>query len=259
MQALVLVWMTPYAVECNSITSAVSLGFDSAQCANTCAAGKVHAYFGSPAHLPYTQTGVRLSMLLPVQSVAQAKQLIDRGVQSSMRQRRAAAYLVTTRDAVRSVRSKLFPAPGVVQEKRLTVNVVEADAIENRHDVMFYLTGRTWVDKLDTLTFLPGALADHLTSAGGDLLGRHQMSALRWLDAGATASYGTVSEPCNHVQKFSHPGILIASYLRGSTAIEAYWRSVAWPAQGVFIGEPLAAPYAMPQLSTPAPGPANTN
>ncbi|HEU4845882.1 MAG TPA: TIGR03790 family protein, partial [Burkholderiaceae bacterium] len=29
----------------------------------------------------------------------------------------------------------------------------------------------------------------------------------------------------------------------GATAIEAYWRSVAWPAQGLFIGEPLAAPY----------------
>ena len=26
-------------------------------------------------------------------------------------------------------------------------------------------------------------------------------------------------------------------------ALEAYWRSVAWPAQGVFVGEPLAAPF----------------
>jgi hypothetical protein len=29
----------------------------------------------------------------------------------------------------------------------------------------------------------------------------------------------------------------------GATAIEAYWKSVAWPAQGLFVGEPLAAPY----------------
>jgi xylose isomerase len=33
-------------------------------------------------------------------------------------------------------------------------------------------------------------------------------------------------------------------YLSGDTAIEAYWKSVVWPGQGVFIGEPLARPYA---------------
>jgi uncharacterized protein (TIGR03790 family) len=108
---------------------------------------------------------------------------------------------------------------------------------------MFYQTGLARVDKLDTLHFLPGALADHLTSFGGDLLGSGQMSSLRWLEAGATASYGTVSEPCNHWQKFPHPQILLQHYLSGATAIEAYWRSVAWPAQGLFIGEPLARPY----------------
>ena len=87
------------------------------------------------------------------------------------------------------------------------------------------------------------ALADHLTSAGGDLLGKGQMSSLRWLEAGAIASYGTVSEPCNHWQKFPNPAVLLKHYLLGASAIEAYWKSVAWPVQGVFIGEPLASPY----------------
>ncbi len=32
-------------------------------------------------------------------------------------------------------------------------------------------------------------------------------------------------------------------YLQGETLIEAYWKSVAWPSEGLFIGEPLAAPY----------------
>jgi hypothetical protein len=31
--------------------------------------------------------------------------------------------------------------------------------------------------------------------------------------------------------------------VQGNSAIEAYWKSVAWPTQGLFIGEPLAAPY----------------
>jgi uncharacterized protein (TIGR03790 family) len=78
---------------------------------------------------------------------------------------------------------------------------------------------------------------------GGDLLGTGQMSVLRWLQAGSTATYGTVSEPCNHWQKFPNPLVLLKHYLHGETATEAYWKSVAWPTQGLFVGEPLAAPY----------------
>ncbi len=92
---------------------------------------------------------------------------------------------------------------------------------------------------------MPGALADHLTSFGGQLTGDSgQMSSLEWIAAGATASYGTVSEPCAHPQKFPHPQLLLLNYLQGASAIEAYWKSVAWPQQGVFVGEPLAAPFA---------------
>ena len=123
------------------------------------------------------------------------------------------------------------------------MHTLRQDVLEGAQDIILYQTGAVQVDKLETLRFLPGALADHLTSWGGDLLGTAQMSSLRWLEAGATASYGTVSEPCSHWQKFPHPQILLRHYLGGATAIEAYWRSVAWPAQGVFIGEPLARPY----------------
>lgn len=69
------------------------------------------------------------------------------------------------------------------------------------------------------------------------------MSSLRWLEAGATGSYGTVIEPCNFTEKFPNPRLLMAYYLRGASLIEAYWKSVAWPGEGLFIGEPLAAPF----------------
>ena len=121
--------------------------------------------------------------------------------------------------------------------------------------VLIYQTGLAWVEGLEGVDFVPGALADHLTSFGGRLDGEGgQMSALAWIDAGATASYGTVSEPCARVQKFPHPQLLLLHYLQGSTAIEAYWKSVAWPAQGLFIGEPLAAPFArgLPVSAAPA-------
>ena len=69
------------------------------------------------------------------------------------------------------------------------------------------------------------------------------MSVLRWLAAGATGSYGAVVEPCNFPQKFPNPEVLIRRYLDGDTLIEAYWKSVAWPGQGLFVGEPLARPF----------------
>lgn len=109
---------------------------------------------------------------------------------------------------------------------------------------MFYFTGLKHVEKIDSNQFLDGAIADHLTSAGGVLFGKNQMSILRWLDAGATGSYGAVVEPCNFPQKFPHPGIAIENYIQGNSLIEAYWRSVSWPGQGLFVGEPLASPFA---------------
>ena len=251
-QAMVLIWTTPYAVECNSITSAMTLGYDAEQCKKTCDPGKPSPYFNSSVSQPYTALGIRPTMLLPVESVEQAKALIDRGVFSSFRLLPSSAYLLTTSDQARNARVPMFPKPMQIAASQLNIQRIEADSIQDRKDVMFYFTGKISVPHLDTLAFRPGAIADHLTSSGGDLLGKAQMSSLRWLDAGATGSYGTVSEPCNYWQKFPAPSIVMKHYLEGETLIESYWKSVAWPAQGLFIGEPLAAPYSRVQ-GTPSP------
>jgi len=122
--------------------------------------------------------------------------------------------------------------------------VEEAEVLEGAERLLLYETGKVKVDKLDTLRWVPGGLGDHLTSFGGRLDGKYgQMSALEWIASGATGSYGTVSEPCSHPQKFPHPQIVLMHYVQGATLIEAYWKSVAWPQQGLFIGEPLAAPF----------------
>jgi uncharacterized protein (TIGR03790 family) len=243
-QAVLMVWTAPYKVECNSITGAYSLGFDAAQCVRTCAAGRPSPYFNSASKRPFSDLNMRISMLLPTESVDEAKALIDRGAGAGFRPMPASAYYLTTSEQARNSRAPFFPPPGRIAARELTVRRLQADTLVDAHDIIVYQTGMADVAKLDTLGFLPGALADHLTSLGGDLLGSEQMSSLRWLEAGATASYGTVSEPCNHWQKFPNPTVLLRHYLQGDSAIEAYWKSVAWPAQGVFIGEPLAAPYA---------------
>jgi len=110
-------------------------------------------------------------------------------------------------------------------------------------DAIAYFTGAAKVEELARIRFRPGAVADHLTSIGGVLSGGTQMSALAWLKQGATGSYGTVSEPCNLLGKFPSSAVFLEHYLRGDTLLEAYWKSVAMPGQGLFIGEPLARPY----------------
>jgi len=105
------------------------------------------------------------------------------------------------------------------------------------------------VPDIDTNVYLPGAVADHLTSFGGKLTdAKGQMSILRWLEAGATASYGTVVEPCNFTEKFPDPRPLYSHYYRGQTLLGAYWKSVLQPGEGVFVGEPLASPWSSTRL-----------
>lgn len=241
--AVVFVWTAPWAVGCNALTAAYTLGYQAALCAHTCQPSQPSPYFDSRSTRPYRDFRLRLSMLLPADNPARARALIDRGVAADLSWPRGSAYFLITSDEARNSRARFFPPSGTLAARPVQVQTLHADRIEHKEDVLFYFTGGVSVAGLDTLRFLPGAIADHLTSAGGALLDSPQMSSLRWLDAGATGSYGTVSEPCNHWQKFPHPGVLLKHYLAGETLIEAYWKSVAWPGQGLFIGEPLASPY----------------
>lgn len=249
-QGLALAWKQPYAVECNSITGALTLGFDGKLCASTCASSRPSSYFGSFSTRPLPDHGMRLSMLLAAPDVAQARALIDRGVKSdgTLGLRGglpARVHFVTTPDEVRSRRQVLFPPAGPVKAFGIDVSLDKTAGLRDADRVLMYLTGAVQVPHLDKVGFLPGALADHLTSFGG-LLDRPtgQMNVLSWIEAGATASYGTTSEPCAHLQKFPHPQALLLFYVQGASALEAYWKSVQWPQQGLFVGEPLAAPFA---------------
>jgi uncharacterized protein (TIGR03790 family) len=243
-QAYALTWAQPYRVDCMSITSAFAFGFDPAYCASTCVPTQPSPYFNSSAARPHAAYRIRPTMSLAAASVAEAKQLIDRGVASDGSNPAGTAYLVSTHDKARNVRAAGYDALRTQMQHIIPTEIVEANALENRSNVMFYFTGLTHVPSLDSNSFLPGAIGDHLTSAGGDLFGGSQMSSLRWLQSGATGSYGAVVEPCNFPAKFPVPAIVMVHYLQGETLIEAYWKSVQMPGQGLFIGEPLARPFA---------------
>jgi uncharacterized protein (TIGR03790 family) len=183
-------------------------------------------------------------MLLPSDDEPLARAVIERGIRADDSQPTGIVYLVHTQDAARNVRALRYREAGVVLADRIERQEIYTPIDHAVPDALAYFTGAVRVQELKQITFLPGAVADHLTSTGGVLEGGRQMSALEWLRQGATASYGSVSEPCNFLAKFPDPAIFLDHYLRGEALLPAYWKSVAMPGQGLFIGEPLARPFA---------------
>lgn len=252
-QAYAIAWTSPYRVGCMSLTSALALGFDEKYCSTECVPTAPSPYFNAPSQYPATDYKLRPTMMLAGTSFEQVKALIDRGIASDHSFPKGQAYLLSTSDKARNNRAMSYAQTAKDLAGVFPLQILETNFISDHKDILFYFTGIIRVPMLETLGFLPGALADHLTSAGGMLTDSPQMSSLRWLEAGATASYGTVVEPCSYPQKFPSPAVAMFHYASGATAIEAYWKSVAWPGQGVFIGEPLAKPFA-PLLREISPG-----
>ncbi|MEB3335216.1 MAG: TIGR03790 family protein [Cyanobacteriota bacterium] len=252
-QAYARAWSAPWRVECVSITSAFAFGQVRSTCGDTCRLTPLNPYFArGEVRRPWSALGMRPTMLLAATTPEAGRALIERGVAADGTAPPGTAYLLSTSDTVRNRRAAGYGtllrnlAPG------FQVRALQGDSLRGVRDVMAYFTGLVAVPDLATNRFRPGAVGDHLTSFGGALTGpsgrsidggNGQMSALRWLEAGASGSYGTVVEPCNHPGKFPDPGLVLSYYRRGDTLIESYWRSVAMPDQGVFIGEPLARPW----------------
>ncbi len=245
-QALALTWIQPFRVDCMSITTAFAAGFDNAFCAKGCLTTRKSPYFASDSAKPFNDYQWRPTMVVAGENFTQAKQLIDSGVKADYTHPKGSGYLLKTSDPERSTRAILFPSTAESFNGVWPVHYLEQDTLSDKTDVMFYFTGLVDVPDISRNTYLPGAVADHLTSAGGVLTGSEQMNCLDWLKAGATGTYGTVIEPCNFPAKFPNPNVLMHVYLRGSSLIEAYWKSVEQPGQGIFVGEPLAKPFAYP-------------
>ena len=257
-KVLLLTWNAPYKVDCMSITSAFTLGFDENFCSHTsiltrgCHHTANNPFFNAPKEMLWQQDDLRLSMMLSGRTFDEAKQLIDRGVAADNSQPTGHGYLVRTKDTARSIRWPTFEfiADLWPQKKGISLHYIDdrytpnATSVRNKQNIMFYLTGQTHVPDIATNSYLPGAIADHLTSFGGaGISSKGQMKVYRWLEAGVTGSYGAVVEPCNYGEKFPNAQILIPRYMGGDSLIEAYWKSVQQPGEGIFVGEPLASPW----------------
>jgi uncharacterized protein (TIGR03790 family) len=252
-QGLALTWTRPYRVDCMSVTSAFALGYDAKYCGGGpgCTPTAATPLFDAESTEPFTDLAIRPAMMLAASSVDAGKALIARGVAADDTRPTGQGYLVRTTDVARSVRwpdfvaaKALFDHPGGLATTYVDDSDGKgSDVVEGQKGVLFYFTGLPVVPKIETNAYVPGAVADHLTSFGGEVPASSQMSAMAWLEAGATASYGTVVEPCNFTDKFPQASAMLRHYLRGSTVLEAYWKSVKTPGEGLFVGEPLARPW----------------
>ena len=255
-QALLVTWTQPSRVVGAScamgLTSALAFGYNAALCGG-CKRTQQSAYYDTDTTRPWTDLHIRPAMMLGAATLEAAQTLINRGLAADASAPTGTGWGVRTSDTARSVRYPDYlnlpgawtAAPGPSLRYLDARAAGTAQELTQQTDLLFYFTGLTTVPQAASNRFLPGAVADHLTSYGGYLPGaKGQMPATDWLTAGATASYGTVEEPCNHTEKFPRASVLVDHYVRGATVIEAYWKSVAMPGQGLFVGEPLARPWA---------------
>jgi len=242
-EALLLIWSRPYAAECMSITTAMASGYRPDFCEAGCGPTLVNPLYDTDGWLPADTIGWLPAMLLPSDNEELAHAVIDRGYAADGTRPPGTVFLISTQDTRRNVRSARYGEAEQRLAKRVAVRELHTPIDKPLQDIIAYFTGAARVEEMKMLGFRPGAAADHLTSSGGVLDGGTQMSAVEWLQQGATGSYGSVSEPCNLPEKFPDPAVFFDHYRRGDTLLEAYWKSVDMPGQGLFIGEPLSRPF----------------
>jgi uncharacterized protein (TIGR03790 family) len=205
------------------------------------------------SELPFSQappntasTNSFLAMLLTDTNLAAAENTLHRALAADSSFPTQMVYLAKTDDPFRNVRYPEFDNAvfenQVVGNYAVTRITTDATTFTN----LFGFQTGSWQFSLETNEFVPGGLGDTLTSFSGYILDPYgQTTALAFLEAGASGSYGTIVEPCNYTQKFPDP-VDYFYQTRGFSLAEAYYQSVLNPFEGLFVGEPLTAPFAHP-------------
>jgi len=205
------------------------------------------------------KTNSFLVTMLTSDSLQQAKRFVDQGVTSDATFPQQPALLAKTYDPNRNIRYVRF------DNAIYNVSLLENSALIRTNsnsplgstNLFGYQTGLANYS-VSSNAFLPGAIADSLTSFGGKIFGfNDQTSLLAFIDAGASGSYGTVAEPFADLQKFPDPMVYFYQ-ARGFNIAESYYQSVNIPYLGLIVAEPLASPFAKTGSGHWAAGISNT-
>lgn len=241
-------FQTLYGSAVNSTTSALFYGLktdsdtDSANVVNLYAASEQSFRDVRPASA--SAPGF-LTTMLTAGSLAQAKALVDQGVNGDATFPAQTALLAKSSDATRNIRYRLFDNAIInvllVPGTTYSLTRVTADIPPTTPPLLGLQTGLAYFS-VPAGSFVPGAMADSMTSFGGILTGGGQTTLLEFIHAGAAGSYGTVTEPHPVVEKFPNPQAYFYQ-ARGFTLAECYYQSLVVPYQGLIVAEPLSAPF----------------
>lgn len=249
----------------NSTTAALFYGFKTDDCTDNCPEGipgcnlpaaSSNAYAFSEGIFRLTPpiaagSNSWLVTMLTSSNLAQAQALVDRGVASDGTFPPQTVWLAKSSDWARNVRylefdNAIFDARVAGDFAIVRTNINPPIGLTN---MLGYMNGHYQFTILSN-AFVPGAMADSMTSKGGNIYEPNDHTTLLvFLNAGACGSYGTVNEPCKHLQKFPSPQDYFYQY-RGFSLAECYYLSLANPYQGLIVAEPLAAPFAKPGAGT---------
>jgi uncharacterized protein (TIGR03790 family) len=245
-QYVVLSMDIPYRVtggRPNSTTSALFYGFRSGtkDLTNSYAASEARFPEAKPATAPAYSF---LAMMVTAGSLEQAKRLVDQGLAGDGSSPTSPAWLAKSSDAVRNVRYRNFD--NAVFNTRLgalcSLARTNMDSPWGLTNLLGFQTGLA-VFGVSSNAFHPGAIADSFSSFGGQIFETSgQTTLLAFIHAGASASYGTITEPQPIVKKFPDPQVYFYQS-RGYTVAESYYQGIEIPLEGLLVGEPLAAPF----------------
>lgn len=175
-------------------------------------------------------------------SVDTVLEVLERGVASDHGGGASGFYFVTNGNVRSMCRAWQFEATQGQLARRGASAVITNELPVGAVGVMGLLCGAEQVMPEVIGSFAPGAVAEHLTSWSAEFQ-RPQTKCTTWLEAGATATSGSVVEPYANPNKF--PGArFFEHYTGGCSVLESFYQSVACPLQQLFLGDPLARPYA---------------
>jgi len=175
-------------------------------------------------------------------TIDEVRAALWRGVESDATSPTGTVYLVKTGDVRSRCRDWQFSGA----ERELTLEDIAAEVTDvfpvGRRDVLGLMTGSASVKPETVAGFVPGAMAEHLTSFGAAFDKAGQSKVSLWIRAGATLTAGTVVEPRAMYQKFPTARFYLY-YAQGCTAIESFFLSLGCPLQILLLGDPLSAPW----------------
>lgn len=176
-------------------------------------------------------------------SVDEIMSSLKRGLESDRTAPSGTVYFVTGKDIRSRCREWQFqPAWSELKVLGIPSQIVSNFPTERR-DILGLMMGKAVVTGAGQNRYLPGCMADHLTSSAGAFQVRSQTKLSEWIRAGATTTAGAVVEPYAFWTKFPSARFFV-HYASGCTVMESYFQSIRSPLEILLVGDPLACPWA---------------